>query len=107
VGGQVALDVEGHLVGPGDIGAQTRAAFENVTRVLRAAGADWNNVVMMNTFYDQDVEGPGIEEGWKRMTQVRLEFLPKPAGPCGTGIRAKLPLDGLMVQVEVSCGAAA
>lgn len=101
VGGQVALDAEGHVVGPGDIEAQTCAAFENVTKVLRAAGADWRNVVTMNTFYDQDVEGPGVEEGWKRMTRVRLEFLPKPAGQCGTGIRAKLPLDGLMIQVEV------
>jgi enamine deaminase RidA (YjgF/YER057c/UK114 family) len=101
VGGQVALDAGGQVIGPGDIEAQTRAAFGNVTKVLRAAGADWRNVVTMNTFYDQDVEGPEVEEGWKRMTQVRLEFLPKPAGPCGTGLRAKLPLDGLMIQVEV------
>ena len=101
VGGQVALDAQGHVVGPGDIEAQTRAAFENVTKVLRAAGADWRNVVTMNTFYDQDAEGPQVEEGWKRMTQVRLEFLPKPAGPCGTGLRAKLPLPDLMIQVEV------
>jgi enamine deaminase RidA (YjgF/YER057c/UK114 family) len=101
VGGQVALDADGHVVGPGDIEAQTRAAFENVTKVLRAAGADWRNVVTMNTFYDLDAEGPQIEEDWKRMTRVRLEFLPKPAGPCGTGLRAKLPLDGLMIQVEV------
>jgi enamine deaminase RidA (YjgF/YER057c/UK114 family) len=97
VGGQVALDAERHVVGPGDIEAQTRAAFENITKVLRAAGADWRNVVTMNTFYDHDVEGPQVEEGWKRMTRVRLEFLPKPAGPCGTGLRAKLPLDGLMI----------
>ena len=101
VGGQVALDAQGHVVGPGDIEAQTRAAFENVTKVLRAAGADWRNVVTMNTFYDQDAEGPQVEEGWKRMTQVRLEFLHKPAGPCGTGLRAKLPLPDLMIQVEV------
>jgi enamine deaminase RidA (YjgF/YER057c/UK114 family) len=101
VGGQVALDANGRVVGPGDIEAQTRAAFENVTKVLRAAGADWRNVVTMNTFYDEEVEGPQVEEGWKRMTEVRLEFLPKPAGPCGTGLRAKLPLDGLMIQVEV------
>jgi enamine deaminase RidA (YjgF/YER057c/UK114 family) len=101
VGGQVALDAEGRVIGPGDIEAQTRAAFGNVTKVLRGAGADWRNVVTMNTFYDQEAEGPQVEEGWKRMTQVRLEFLPKPAGPCGTGLRAKLPLDGLMIQVEV------
>ena len=101
VGGQVALDAEGRVVGPGDIEAQTHAAFENLTKVLHAAGADWQNVVTMNTFYDQDVNGPEVEEGWKRMTRVRLEFLPKQAGPCGTGIRAKLPLDGLLIQVEV------
>jgi len=101
VGGQVALDAKGRVIGPGDIEVQTRAAFENLTKVLRAAGADWRNVVTMNTFYDHAVEGPEVEEGWKRMTRVRLEFLPKPAGPCGTGLRAKLPLDGLMIQVEV------
>jgi enamine deaminase RidA (YjgF/YER057c/UK114 family) len=39
VAGQVADDVQGRLVGPGDLAAQARQAFANVGRCLAAAGA--------------------------------------------------------------------
>ena len=39
VSGQVALDGDGRLVGPGDVVAQTRQVLENVRRVLAAGGA--------------------------------------------------------------------
>jgi len=39
VAGQVAEDEHGTLVGPGDLAAQARKAFENVGRALAAAGA--------------------------------------------------------------------
>src|SRR5262245_33567680 len=101
VGAQAAINPEGDVIGLGDIEAQTRAAFQNLTDVLKAAGCNWTDVVTMNTFYDEEAQGRAIEDGWVRMTNVRLEFLPRPTGPCGTGIRAKLPLDGLLIQVEV------
>lgn len=50
VAGQVALDLQGNLVGKGDAAAQTRQAFENIGRVLEGAGATFNNVVEFTTY---------------------------------------------------------
>jgi enamine deaminase RidA (YjgF/YER057c/UK114 family) len=38
VSGQIALDEGGELVGAGDLAVQTEQVFENLVRVLRAAG---------------------------------------------------------------------
>jgi enamine deaminase RidA (YjgF/YER057c/UK114 family) len=50
VAGQVALDSEGKLVGPGDFEAQTRQVFENLTAALRSADVSWSDVVKLNYF---------------------------------------------------------
>jgi enamine deaminase RidA (YjgF/YER057c/UK114 family) len=44
VSGQVALDADGALVGPGDLAAQTRQALANLHAILRGLGADWPDV---------------------------------------------------------------
>src|SRR5215469_562424 len=44
ISGQVALNGDGALVGPGDIAAQTRQALANVHAIVRALGADWPDV---------------------------------------------------------------
>jgi enamine deaminase RidA (YjgF/YER057c/UK114 family) len=44
VSGQVALDADGALVGPGDLAAQTRQALANLHAIIRALGADWPDV---------------------------------------------------------------
>ena len=50
VAGQVAQDPEGNLVGREDIEAQTVQVFENLKRVLAAAGATLDDVVKMTTY---------------------------------------------------------
>jgi enamine deaminase RidA (YjgF/YER057c/UK114 family) len=45
VSGQVALDSDGQVVGPGDLAAQTAQALRNLHRILGALGADWPDVV--------------------------------------------------------------
>lgn len=50
VSGQVAYDRDGKVVGKGDMRAQSAQVFENVTYALRAAGADWSDVVKMNGY---------------------------------------------------------
>lgn len=50
ISGQAALDASGQLVGGGDLEKQTEQTFENLTRALAAAGATWNDVVMMRIF---------------------------------------------------------
>ena len=50
IAGQVAFDAKGQLVGKGDLAAQTRQVFENLTVALKAAGATFANVVKANTY---------------------------------------------------------
>jgi reactive intermediate/imine deaminase len=50
VSGQVPLDAEGRLVGEGDLEAQARQVFENLTRAIEAAGVSWREVVKLNYF---------------------------------------------------------
>jgi len=46
--GQVPIDTDGNLADGWE--AQTRTAFANVGRALRAAGADWPDVVKLTIF---------------------------------------------------------
>jgi enamine deaminase RidA (YjgF/YER057c/UK114 family) len=53
------MDAAGQLVGPGDVRAQTRQAYENISRVLAAAGASMRDVVRFQTFLTDaaDIDG--------------------------------------------------
>jgi enamine deaminase RidA (YjgF/YER057c/UK114 family) len=50
VSGQVAEDVEGDLVGAGDLAAQARLAFANVGRALAAGGARPDRVARITIY---------------------------------------------------------
>ena len=50
VAGQLPLDKQGHLVGPGDIAAQTDAVLTNIGFILRDAGSSLQNVVKTTVF---------------------------------------------------------
>jgi 2-iminobutanoate/2-iminopropanoate deaminase len=50
VSGQVALDADGTLSADASIEGQARQAYENVGRCLRAAGADWTDVLKFTTY---------------------------------------------------------
>jgi enamine deaminase RidA (YjgF/YER057c/UK114 family) len=101
VGGQLALDEKGEVLAPGDIEAQTEIVFENITKVLEEAGATWQDVVKINTFYVFDGDPSEAQAFWAKMTKVRMRYLPD-EGPCGTGVRVVgLMYDGLLIEVEV------
>jgi reactive intermediate/imine deaminase len=53
IAGQVAFDAKGQLVGKGDLAAQTRQVFDNLSIALKAAGAGFSNVVKTN-YYMRD-----------------------------------------------------
>jgi len=55
VAGQVARDEEGNLVGKDDMVAQTERAYENLQRVLKAAGASIPDIVKL-TIYCRDLD---------------------------------------------------
>jgi 2-iminobutanoate/2-iminopropanoate deaminase len=48
--GQIALDVEGNLVGRGDIEAQAVQVFENLKAALASAGTSLDQVVKLTTY---------------------------------------------------------
>jgi 2-iminobutanoate/2-iminopropanoate deaminase len=68
VSGQIAIDLEGNLVGPGDLRAQTRQVFENLRAILGAHGATFADVVKIGTYLTtlDDLAG---------MREVRSEYL--------------------------------
>ncbi len=65
VSGQVALDLDGNLVGPGDLRAQTRQVYENLRSILAANGATFDDVVKVNTYVTtvDDIAGMREERG--------------------------------------------
>ena len=68
VSGQIAIDTEGNLVGPGDVRAQTRQVFENLKAILEANGATFADAVKIGTYLTtlDDLAG---------MREVRSEYL--------------------------------
>lgn len=50
VAGQVAMDVNGNLVGKGDFEAQGVQVFENLKAILAAAGGTLDDVVKLNSY---------------------------------------------------------
>ncbi len=54
IAGQVAMDEQGNLVGPGDPRAQAERVFENLRLSLAAAGATFAHVIKLN-FYATDI----------------------------------------------------
>jgi 2-iminobutanoate/2-iminopropanoate deaminase len=68
VSGQIAIDLEGNLVGPGDLRAQTRQVFENLRAILAAHGATFADVVKIGTYLTtlDDLAG---------MREIRSEYL--------------------------------
>ena len=63
--GQIALDIDGNLVGPGDLRAQTRQVYENLQAILSANGATFDHVVKVNTYVTtvEDIAGMREERG--------------------------------------------
>lgn len=50
IAGQVALDIHGAVVGPGDFAVQTEQVFRNLLAALEAAGAGPRNLIKLTTF---------------------------------------------------------
>lgn len=50
IAGQVGVDAQGRLVGPGDFAAQMRQTFENLGVALKAAGGSFADVAKFTTY---------------------------------------------------------
>lgn len=88
VAGQTSRDMQGKTVGIGDIHAQTRQIMTNIGKILRDAGATYDNIVKITMFLADLKDLPGALE-------VRSEFL-KDNKPASTAVQAGLRKDALL-----------
>jgi 2-iminobutanoate/2-iminopropanoate deaminase len=65
VAGQTASDKDGNVVGKGDIEAQTRQVFKNLSAVLEEVGGSLDNLVMTTTY----ITDRKYREGYNRVRQ--------------------------------------
>jgi 2-iminobutanoate/2-iminopropanoate deaminase len=94
VSGQIAIDLEGNLVGPGDLRAQTRQVFENLGAILEAHGATFADVVKIGTYLTtlDDLAG---------MREVRSEYLTSEP-PASTAVQvAALVVPDALIEIDL------
>ena len=96
ISGQVSFNEKAELIGKGDLRAQTTQTFENLRTALKAAGADFKDVVKMNYY----VVGLRLEEV-AIIREIRNKFLPVENPPASTlvGVEA-LVIRDLLIEIE-------
>lgn len=97
LGGQVAWDQEGRLVGAGDIVAQFDKALENLLAVVRDGGGTAENIVKLNVFVtDKAAYLAGMKEAGRAYQKHMGKHF-----PAMTMVEVKsLYEDGAMVEIE-------
>jgi enamine deaminase RidA (YjgF/YER057c/UK114 family) len=94
IAGQVALDEELRLIGPGDAEEQTRQVWRNIKAVVEKAGGKLSDVVRVATYVADIADIAAIME-------ARREFFPDGDYPVATMVEvAKLGLPGLLLETE-------
>jgi 2-iminobutanoate/2-iminopropanoate deaminase len=97
ISGTASIDDQGNTVHVGDLRAQLRRTFDNITGLLASEGATWHDIVR-TTCYLRD-----IERDYKEFNEERAAFY-KEQGldplPASTGIQAILCRPDLLVEIE-------
>lgn len=97
ISGTASIDEQGNTVYVGDLRAQTRRTFSNISGLLASEGASWKDVVR-TTCYLRD-----IERDYKAFNEERTSFY-KEEGlnplPASTGIQAILCRPDLLIEIE-------
>lgn len=94
ISGQLPLDKNNQLIGPGDIEAQTRACYCNLQAALSAAGASVEHVLRMTTYV---IDLPAHAGSVRK---VRAEVFGTTAPPASTMIEVPRLLNGMLIEVE-------
>ena len=93
VSGVVAVDAGGNLVGGDDVVAQARQVFENLGRVLAAAGCDFEDVVKVTIFLTDVDDRP-------RINPLRQEVFGQ-TRPASTLVEVpRLAVPGATIEIE-------
>lgn len=97
ISGTASIDENGQSVHIGDLRAQTRRTFRNITALLASEGATWHDVVR-TTCYLRDIERDYAAFNEERTAFYKEQQLdPLPAS---TGIQAILCRPELLVEIE-------
>jgi len=97
ISGTASIDEQGKTLYAGDLRAQTRRTFDNITNLLAAEGATWKDIVR-TTCYLRD-----IERDYKAFNEERTAFYKEQKLnplPASTGIQAILCRPDLLVEIE-------
>jgi reactive intermediate/imine deaminase len=94
ISGQLPLDPSGELVGAGEIAAQTRQVFENLSAALAAVGASWSEVVKLNYFL--------VDVGQVQTVRtIRDQYVDTAQPPASTLVEvSRLVRDEALIEVE-------
>lgn len=94
ISGQVGLDVDGNLVGPGDFEAQTVQVFENLKAALASVGTDFSAVVKLGYFV-RDISNLAI------VRAVRDRYLNTESPPTSTAVEVSgLYREDVLIEVD-------
>ncbi len=97
VSGQVSYDRDGIVVGKGDFRAQCEQVFKSLTHNLKAAGAEWSDLIKLNA-YMVDVNADDVSV----YREVRFKYLDRGALPASTLVGVtRLVHEDLRLEVEV------
>jgi enamine deaminase RidA (YjgF/YER057c/UK114 family) len=97
ISGTASINEHGESVHVGDLRAQTRRTFHNITRLLASEGASWKDIVR-TTCYLRD-----IERDYEAFNEERTAFYGEQGLdplPASTGIQAILCRPELLVEIE-------
>jgi enamine deaminase RidA (YjgF/YER057c/UK114 family) len=97
ISGTASIDEHGQSIHIGDLRAQCRRTFYNITQLLESEGATWKDIVRTSC-YLRDIDRDYAEFNEERTAFYREQGLdPLPAS---TGIQAKLCRPELLVEIE-------
>ena len=94
IAGQVPLDGQGNLVGPGDVTAQAEQVYRNIQTVVEAAGGTLNDIVKVTVFTTDIAHRPALGA-------VRQSFFKDGPYPASTFlVIASLANPAFLIEIE-------
>jgi reactive intermediate/imine deaminase len=98
VSGQGPQDpASGEYLHPGDVAAQTTRTLENVRAVVEAAGASFDDVVMLRVYLTKREDFAVMNEAYGRFV---AEHCPSGVLPSRTTVFVGLPREEMLVEID-------
>lgn len=70
VTGQIGANDDGTF--PEDFNSQVENVFKHLDRILKEAGADWNNVVQLRSFH----VGSSLDDQFPKILELKAKYMP-------------------------------